>query len=42
MKHLKIDTFRYLDSDNDGICYRTYPGTPEGAYLLEELHMTIC
>jgi 2-oxoglutarate ferredoxin oxidoreductase subunit alpha len=32
----KIDSFgRYLDSDNDGICYRTYPGThPEkGAYF---------
>jgi 2-oxoglutarate ferredoxin oxidoreductase subunit alpha len=29
------DWGRYLDSDNDGICYRTYPGThPEkGAYL---------
>ena len=32
----KIESFgRYLDSDNDGICYRTYPGThPEkGAYF---------
>ena len=32
----KLDSYgRYLDSDNDGICYRTYPGThPEkGAYF---------
>ena len=32
----KLESYgRYLDSDNDGICYRTYPGThPEkGAYF---------
>ncbi|MAG13020.1 MAG: ferredoxin oxidoreductase [Spirochaetales bacterium] len=27
--------YRYLDSDNDGICYRTLPGVhPNGAYFL--------
>lgn len=32
---LDRDWGRYLDSDNDGVCYRTYPGThPEkGAYF---------
>jgi len=32
----KIDKFyRYLDSDGDGICYRTLPGVdPKGAYFL--------
>ena len=27
--------YRYLDIDEDGICYRTYPGThPDGAYFV--------
>ncbi|MFH2058929.1 MAG: 2-oxoacid:acceptor oxidoreductase subunit alpha [Pseudomonadota bacterium] len=32
---LDQDWGRYLDSDNDGICYRTYPGThpKKGAYF---------